>query len=56
MDIQKLMVDMGTKARSAARILSGVAPGRKNEALDLVARELARSADRLMSENRKDVT
>jgi glutamate-5-semialdehyde dehydrogenase len=55
MDIQQLMIDMGTKARSASRSLSGVTPGLKNDALAAVARQLQSSADMLMAENAKDL-
>ena len=55
MDIQKLMHDMGEKARIAARLLSGAAPAQKNDALDIVARQLRGSVDRLMVENQKDL-
>ena len=37
MDIQQLMLDMGVKARAAARTLSGATPGQKNAALSAVA-------------------
>ncbi|MCJ7500416.1 glutamate-5-semialdehyde dehydrogenase [bacterium] len=55
MDIQKLMHDMGEKARKASRLLSGAAPAQKNDALDIVARQLRGSVDRLMVENQKDL-
>ena len=55
MDIQQLMLDMGVKARAAARTLSGATPGQKNNALDTVARQLRGSVDRLMTENEKDL-
>ena len=55
MDIQNLMLDMGVKARAAARTLSGATPGQKNNALDTVARQLRGSVDRLMAENEKDL-
>jgi len=55
MDIQQLMLDMGVKARAAARTLSGATPGQKNNALDTVARQLRGSVDRLMAENEKDL-
>ena len=55
MDINKLMTDMGEKARKAARTLSGATPGQKNNALDTVARQLRGSVDRLMTENEKDL-
>jgi len=55
MDINKLMIDMGEKARKAARTLSGATPGQKNNALDTVARQLRGSVDRLMTENEKDL-
>jgi len=55
MDINKLMTDMGVKARAAARTLSGATPGQKNDALENVARQLRESAGRLMAENEKDL-
>jgi glutamate-5-semialdehyde dehydrogenase len=55
MNIQKLMTDMGEKARIAARLLSGATPAQKNDALGAVARQLRGSADRLMVENQKDL-
>jgi len=55
MDIQKLMHDMGEKALTAARLLSGASPAQKNDALDAVARQLRGSADRLIKENQKDL-
>jgi len=55
MDIQNLMLDMGEKARKAARKLSGATPGQKNSALDTVARQLRGSVGRLMAENEKDL-
>jgi len=55
MDIHKLLLEMGQNARKAARILSGATPGQKNRALETVAGQLRRSADRLMEENRKDL-
>jgi glutamate-5-semialdehyde dehydrogenase len=55
MDIQKLMTDMGLKARSSARVLAGAPPAQKNEALDNVAVSLRESASLLMAENRKDL-
>lgn len=55
MDIQKLMIDMGKKARAAARLLSAATPGQKNNALETVARQLRGSADRLMVENERDL-
>ena len=55
MDIQKLMLDMGEKARNAARLLSSAAPAQKNDALDIVARQLRGSVDKLMVENQKDL-
>ncbi len=55
MDIQKLMLDMGEKARNAARLLSGAAPAQKNDALDIVALQLRGAVDRLMVENQKDL-
>ncbi len=55
MDIDRLMTDMGVRARSAARTLSGALPGLKNEALEAVARRLRGSADRIMAENLKDL-
>jgi glutamate-5-semialdehyde dehydrogenase len=56
MDIQQLMLDMGVKARAAARSLSGATPAQKNDALASVARQLRDSADMLMGENEKDLT
>jgi len=50
-----MMIDMGKKARAAARSLSGVTPGQKNDALETVARQLRKSADRLIAENEKDL-
>jgi glutamate-5-semialdehyde dehydrogenase len=55
MNIQKLMTDMGEKARIAARLLSGATPAQKNDALGAVARQLRGSAGRLMVENQKDL-
>jgi len=55
MDIQKMMLDMGIKARSSARVLSGAAPCLKNEALNAVARSLRGSSRSLMAENKKDL-
>jgi glutamate-5-semialdehyde dehydrogenase len=56
MDINKLMLDMGVKARAASRSLSGATPAQKNDALASVARQLRDSADMLMGENEKDLT
>jgi len=55
MDIPKLMLEMGIKGRSSARLLAGAAPGKKNEALLGVAGNLRGSASFLMDENRKDL-
>ncbi len=55
MDIQQLMLDMGVKARAAARTLSGATPGQKNAALSAVAGKLRESSARLMEENEKDL-
>ena len=55
MDIQQLMTEMGKNARSASRALSGATPGQKNDALETVARKLRSSAERLMTENAKDL-
>ena len=55
MDIQKMMLEMGEKARGAARTLAGVTPALKNEALGSVARSLRESAGPLMAENGKDL-
>jgi len=54
-NINEMMLDMGQKARAAARTLSGATPGQKNNALDTVARQLRGSVDRLMTENEKDL-
>ena len=55
MDIQKLMIDMGLKARSSARVLAGAPPAQKNEALNNVSVSLRESTSLLMVENRKDL-
>lgn len=55
MNIQELMSNMGKQARAAARLLSGVTPGQKNEALASVAAKLRGSAERLTTENEKDL-
>jgi len=55
MDINKLLLDMGKNARSAARVLSGAAPAQKNDALNKVSGSLRNSADKLMAENEKDL-
>ncbi len=55
MDVKELMLNMGRKARSAGRILTGVSSGDKNRALMLVAEKLRQNAARLSEENDKDI-
>lgn len=55
MDINKMMLEMGDKARKSSRLLSGATPGQKNDALEAVARQLRSSAEMLMTENAKDL-
>jgi glutamate-5-semialdehyde dehydrogenase len=55
MDIQKMMLEMGEKARASARMLAGATPAMKNRALDLVAENLRGSAPFIIAENRKDL-
>jgi glutamate-5-semialdehyde dehydrogenase len=55
MDIQKMMIDIGVKARSSARILNGATAAQKNEALDIVAGNLRQASSLLIAENRKDL-
>ena len=55
MDIDKMVLEMGRKARSSARILLSAAPGQKNEALARVVENLRTSSQAIMAENRKDL-
>ncbi len=55
MDIDKLLREMGEKARAAGRILAGARPGEKDEALSIIASKLRESVGTLKEENRKDL-
>ncbi|MBN2720649.1 MAG: glutamate-5-semialdehyde dehydrogenase [Proteobacteria bacterium] len=55
MDIQKMMREIGARAKSSARLIAGAAPARKNQALVMVAESLRNSVSLLMEENRKDL-
>ena len=55
MNIQKMMTEMGEKAREASRILGAATPAVKNQALTFIAEKLRTSAGMLKSENAKDI-
>ncbi|GBE15376.1 MAG TPA: glutamate-5-semialdehyde dehydrogenase [Proteobacteria bacterium] len=55
MKIQKMMSEMGIKAREAGRSLARANPGDKNRALELIAAGLRESGEMLVSANLKDL-
>ena len=55
MDIQSYMVGVGRQARAAARVLARAQTDRKNRALVAIAAAIRADAERLTTENAKDI-
>ena len=54
-DIKAVMLDIGAKARAAARVLANTPSGEKNAALTAMARTIRCSAAKLLAANAEDV-
>jgi glutamate-5-semialdehyde dehydrogenase len=55
-DLAALMLDIGRRARTAARVLAVTPPGPKNEALAAIARAIRADAAAIIAANTEDVT
>ncbi len=55
MDIKDYIHELGQKARAAGRIISGIEPGKKNQALLKIAEQIETDRDFLTRENQKDI-
>ncbi len=54
-DVQAYMVQLGSQARSAARVLAAASPAAKNKALLQMADAIEASAEQLVAANKKDL-
>jgi len=55
MDIQTYMHSVGRQARAASREMAKADTGRKNQALEIIARAIERDFERLLAANREDL-
>jgi glutamate-5-semialdehyde dehydrogenase len=55
-DLATLMLDIGRRARAAARVLATTPPGPKNEALAAIARAIRADAPAIIAANAEDMT